>query len=313
MDFTTTHTTCPYCACGCGLLLEVLDGRIVATLPSKTNATNKGKLCIKGWNVHEFVQHPTRLQKPLFRQNGSFQEISWDEALGQAAAEIGRIRDTYGPDSLGFFTPRALYQRGELSFAEAGPGGHRHQQCGSLRASLTAPTVAGLALAFGSGAMTNSFDELEEADCIFAIGSNTTREVSLADDLLRPLEQAGILVPRPQERIEADIERFFVMARDGTAIACAAFTPYPAESSGELACVAVHPDYRNQRRGDKLLTHIEALARRQGLKHLFVLTTQTAHWFRERGFEPGGLIDLPAEKQALYNYRRNSQIYVKEL
>ena len=79
MDFTTTHTTCPYCACGCGLLLEVLDGRIVSTLPSKTNATNKGKLCIKGWNVHEFVQHPTRLQKPLLRQNGSFREISWDE------------------------------------------------------------------------------------------------------------------------------------------------------------------------------------------------------------------------------------------
>ena len=104
MDFTTTHTTCPYCACGCGLLLEVLDGRIVSTLPSKTNVTNKGKLCIKGWNVHEFVQHPTRLQKPLLRRNGSFQEISWDEALGHAAGELGRIRDTYGPDSIGFLT-----------------------------------------------------------------------------------------------------------------------------------------------------------------------------------------------------------------
>jgi amino-acid N-acetyltransferase len=132
-------------------------------------------------------------------------------------------------------------------------------------------------------------------------------------ELLRPLEQAGILVPRSQERIEAEIDRFFVMERDGTAIACAALNPYPAEATGELACVAVHPEYRNQRRGDKLLSHIEATARRQGLKRLFVLTTQTAHWFRERGFEPGGLADLPVEKKALYNYRRNSQVYVKAL
>jgi amino-acid N-acetyltransferase len=132
-------------------------------------------------------------------------------------------------------------------------------------------------------------------------------------ELLQPLEQAGILVPRSQERIEADIGRYFVMERDGTSIACAAFNPYPAEATGELACVAVHPDYRNQRRGDKLLSHIESVARRQGLRRLFVLTTQTAHWFRERGFEPGGLTDLPAEKQALYNYRPNSQVYVKTL
>jgi amino-acid N-acetyltransferase len=132
-------------------------------------------------------------------------------------------------------------------------------------------------------------------------------------ELLQPLEKAGILVPRSQERIEADIGRFFVMERDGTAIACAALNPHPAEATGELACVAVHPEYRNQRRGDKLLSHIEVVARREGLRRLFVLTTQTAHWFRERGFEPGGLTDLPAEKQALYNYRRNSQVYVKTL
>ena len=104
MDFTTTLTTCPYCACGCGMFLEVLDGRIVARLPSKTSPTNRGKLCIKGWNVHEFVQHPDRLKKPLIRQNGVFREASWDEALGYAAGELRRIRDTHGPDSIGFLT-----------------------------------------------------------------------------------------------------------------------------------------------------------------------------------------------------------------
>jgi predicted molibdopterin-dependent oxidoreductase YjgC len=104
MNFTTTLTTCPYCGCGCGLLLTALNGKIVSTLPSKTSATNKGRLCIKGWNVHEFVQHPTRLRTPLLRKNGTFQEVSWEEGLDHAARELVRIRDTYGPDSLGFLT-----------------------------------------------------------------------------------------------------------------------------------------------------------------------------------------------------------------
>ena len=102
MNFVTT--SCPYCACGCGIVLEVLDGQIVRTSPSKTSPTNNGKLCIKGWNVHQFVQHPDRLKQPLIRHNGSQRESSWDEALGYAARELARIRDTYGPDSVGFLT-----------------------------------------------------------------------------------------------------------------------------------------------------------------------------------------------------------------
>jgi len=104
MDFRSVVTTCPYCACGCGMWLEILEGQIVQTLPSKTSPSNKGKLCIKGWNVHEFVQHSDRLKKPLIRENGSFREASWDEALNYAARELGRLRDAHGPESIGFLT-----------------------------------------------------------------------------------------------------------------------------------------------------------------------------------------------------------------
>ncbi len=104
MEFKSVLTTCPICACGCGMWLEVLDGQIVQTLPSKTSPTNKGKLCIKGWNVHEFIQHPDRLKTPLIRENGAFREASWDEALGHAAKELRRIRDAHGPDSIGFLS-----------------------------------------------------------------------------------------------------------------------------------------------------------------------------------------------------------------
>ena len=152
--------------------VEVLDGRIVGTLPSKTSPTNQGKLCIKGWNVHEFIQHPDRLKKPSL-ETGSFREASWDEGAGYAARELRRIRDAYGPEASGF-SPRPGAPTKRTISCKSRAHRHRQQQRGPLRAPLTRPHVAGLALAFGSGAMTNSFDELEDADCIFAIGSNTT-------------------------------------------------------------------------------------------------------------------------------------------
>jgi predicted molibdopterin-dependent oxidoreductase YjgC len=102
MDYQPVLTTCTYCGCGCGLYLEVLDGRITHTLPSKTNAVNEGKLCVKGWNIHEFIQHPSRLRKPLLREDGSLKEASWDSALNYAASQLQKIKEAHGPDSIAF-------------------------------------------------------------------------------------------------------------------------------------------------------------------------------------------------------------------
>jgi amino-acid N-acetyltransferase len=131
--------------------------------------------------------------------------------------------------------------------------------------------------------------------------------------LLEPLERAGVLVPRPREDLEEVIDRFRVTERDGTVVSCAALFCWPEAQIGELACVVVHPDYRTRGRGDRLLAHMETVARERGLTRLFVLTTQTAHWFRERGFEPAGVDALPPARQAAYNARRNSKVYVKAL
>jgi amino-acid N-acetyltransferase len=132
-------------------------------------------------------------------------------------------------------------------------------------------------------------------------------------ELLRPLEEAGVLVRRSRERLETEIDRFSVLERDGMIIGCAALYPYAEEGLAELACLAVHDGYRQGRRGEKLLAHLEKEARNQGIARLFVLTTQTAHWFRERGFEPARLADLPMARQTLYNYQRRSQVYFKTL
>jgi predicted molibdopterin-dependent oxidoreductase YjgC len=102
MNFRSVLTTCPYCGVGCSLLLQVLDGKIFSTLPSKTGPTNEGSLCIKGWTVHEFVQHKDRLTKPLVRRGKFFDETSWNSALDYAATQLKRLKDTYRPESVMF-------------------------------------------------------------------------------------------------------------------------------------------------------------------------------------------------------------------
>lgn len=132
-------------------------------------------------------------------------------------------------------------------------------------------------------------------------------------ELIAPMEAAGILVKRSRELLEQEIGQFTVVERDGTVIACAALYPFPDEGLGELACVAVHSDYRGGGRGDALLAYLEDQARATGLDTLFVLSTRTTHWFRERGFEPAGVDRLPRRKRDLYNWRRGSKVFTKPL
>lgn len=129
--------------------------------------------------------------------------------------------------------------------------------------------------------------------------------------LIAPMETDGTLVRRSREQLELEVNHFSVRERDGMVIACAALYGYPHEGLGELACLAVATDYRHQGHGDELLAHIEQRAREQGLRCLFVLTTRTAHWFRERGFVAGDIADLPLAKRSLYNYQRNSRVFFK--
>ena len=132
-------------------------------------------------------------------------------------------------------------------------------------------------------------------------------------ELIAPLEAGGILVRRSRELLEQEIDQFTVVERDGTVIACAALYPFAEERVAELACVAVHPEYREAGRGDALLAYIEDKARAEGLDELFVLSTRTTHWFRERGFAPAELERLPRRRRDLYNWRRGSKVFVKPL
>ena len=132
-------------------------------------------------------------------------------------------------------------------------------------------------------------------------------------ELIEPLEKSGTLVKRSREVLETEIDHFTVLERDGMIVACAALYPYPDNHMGELACVATHPDYRGGQRGLRLLQALEQQAAANKLQQLFVLTTVTAHWFQEQGFKEMGLDNLPAQKQQLYNFQRNSKCFVKAI
>lgn len=130
-------------------------------------------------------------------------------------------------------------------------------------------------------------------------------------EVIAPLEAEGALVRRGREKLEREIEHFTVLARDGAVIGCAALYPFAGESVAEIACLAVHPDYRNRGYGDALFDNLEEQARDAGIERLFVLTTQTAHWFQERGFVQGRVEDLPVAKRELYNFQRGSKVFIK--
>ena len=151
----------------------------------------------------------------------------------------------------------------------------------------------------GTQIVTESAEKLRQA---------TISDIGGILDLIRPLEQQGLLVRRSREQLEMEINQFTLIERDGLVIGCAPLYPFPDDNVGEFACLAVHPDYRDADRGSILLKAVIQQARQRKYSKLFALTTRSIHWFLEHGFELLTVEDLPAQKKQLYNYQRRSKI-----
>lgn len=198
-------------------------------------------------------------------------------------------------------TGTAIYLRAAIASCKAGVSRSHlvsYQTDGSLLQELFSRD------GIGTQIVMESAEQLRQA---------TIEDIGGIVDLIKPLEEQGLLVRRSREQLEMEINLFTIVERDGMVIGCAALYPAKDGVSAEMACVATHPDYRKASRGDALVNEISKQALRQGIKQLFVLTTSSIHWFRERGFEPGDIAKLPDEKQALYNFQRNSKILIKPL
>jgi len=196
------ETTCPYCGVGCNLILNVKDERVVGVYPS-SNGPGEGRLCVKGWSAHEFIHHPDRLTSPLIKVDDSFMEASWDEALTVVADKLVECKEKHGPDSIGFLTSaKATNEDNYLmqKLARAVIGTNNVDHCARL---CHASTVSGLVYAFGSGAMTNSMEDVEESDAIFVIGSNTTEQHPLiARRIIKAVKGGAKLIVADPRRIK---------------------------------------------------------------------------------------------------------------
>lgn len=164
-------TTCPYCGVGCQLELRLNGNRIIEVLPQVENEVNRGQACVKGrFGIKDFVHHPERLTAPLVKRDGKFSAVSWEEALNLVTSKLGHYqKDEVAVISSAKATNEDNYVIQKLARVVLGTNNIDH--CARLCHS---PSVAGLALTFGSGAMTNSIHEIGDAACILAIGNDVS-------------------------------------------------------------------------------------------------------------------------------------------
>ena len=213
-------TICPYCGTGCGLNFVGKDDKIVGVEPYKRHPVNEGKVCPKGNFGYEFINREDRLTTPLIKENGEFREASWDEALDLVANKLKEVSDD-DPNKVGFYacarSPNEnIYITQKLARVACGTQNVDH--CARI---CHGPTVAGLATTFGSGAMTNGFDSIKEADYIFCIGSNNMEAHPLFGRKLIQAQKNGakLVVLDPRYTPTAKIADEYVQFKTGTDVA----------------------------------------------------------------------------------------------
>ena len=185
------RTTCPYCGVGCQQLLHVKDDKIIRVTGVEGAEPNHGRLCVKGRFGYDFIHSGERLTSPLIREDYGFRKASWDEALDLVAQKFLRIKQEHGPDALaGISCARSInedsYNMQKLFRATIGTNNIDH-----CARTCHAPTVAGLAQSFGSGAMTNSFREFQHGKLFFVIGSNMTEAHPVASTWVKQAVRKG--------------------------------------------------------------------------------------------------------------------------
>jgi len=214
-------TTCPYCGVGCQLELWIKDNKIVK-VKGADKIPNYGKTCVKGRFGLDFVNREDRLKKPLIRKEGKFVEVEWDEALNYVAKKLKEIKEKYGPDAIaGLASAKCTNEENFVfqKFMRAVIGTNNVDHCARL---CHASTVAGLARAFGSGAMTNSIEELEYADVILVTGSNTTETHPVIATLIKRavlFHRAKLIVVDPRKIDLVKYATLWLQQKNGTDVA----------------------------------------------------------------------------------------------
>ncbi|HSA58832.1 MAG TPA: formate dehydrogenase subunit alpha [bacterium] len=216
-----TRTTCPYCGVGCEMELGTIGPEVVTARPVLDAPVNKGHLCVKGRYAHEFVHAEDRITSPMIRDNGDWRPATWDEALSFAAARLQRIRKAHGPDAIGVLgSARATNEENYVAqkFARAVLGTNNVDCCARV---CHTPSAAALKWMLGTGASTNSFDDIELSKTLLLVGTNATENhpvvgARIKEHVLKT--GANLIVIDPRETELARYARIHLAPRPGTNI-----------------------------------------------------------------------------------------------
>jgi len=199
----TVTTTCAYCGVGCSFKAEVQNEQVVRMAPNRDGHANQGHACVKGRFAYGYATHPDRIVKPMIREKitDPWREVSWEEALGYAAAQFKRIQAKYGRDSIGGITSsRCTNEETFLvqKLVRAAFGNNNVDTCARVCHS---PTGYGLKNTLGESAGTQEFESVMHADVIMLIGANPTdAHPVFASQMKRRLRQgAKLIVLDPRE------------------------------------------------------------------------------------------------------------------
>ncbi len=218
---TTVRTTCTYCGVGCNLDVKVINGQVRGVQAPLDSATNRGHTCVKGRYAFGFYNHPERLRSPMVRKNGKLTEVSWDEAYDYTARRFREIKEEYGPDALaGISSARCTNEENYLmqKFFRIVIGTNNIDGCARV---CHAPTAMGMQWAYGTGAATNSIDEIYKTGCILIIGANPSSAHPVTGARLRSVIESGTpLIVIDPLRIEiARLAKHHLQINPGTNVA----------------------------------------------------------------------------------------------
>jgi len=210
-------TVCTYCGVGCSLYLGLRGGKVVSARGDLDSPVNQGSLCVKGRFGFDFVNHPDRLTAPLVRKNGRLAQTDWEEALTLVADKLSHY---HGDESATLSSAKCTNEENYLiqKFTRVVMGTNNIDHCARL---CHAPTVAGLVQSLGSGAMTNSINEIEGAACILAVGTNTTAAHPIIGLKIKKAVAQGtkLIVANPKEIELCRFAHLFLQHRPGSDVA----------------------------------------------------------------------------------------------
>jgi len=219
---TKVRTVCTYCGVGCNLEVSVKDGKVLSIQAPYTAEVNQGHTCLKGRYAFKFYKHPDRIRKPMIRNaDGGFDEVSWDEAYDYITSKLKDIRTKHGPDSIaGISSARCTNEENYLmqKFIRAVIGTNNIDGCARVCHS---PTALGMQRSFGTGAATNSIEDLKFTHAIMVIGANPTEGHPVTGAKLRQFAMKGktCIVIDPRKTELAKYATHHLQLRPGTNVA----------------------------------------------------------------------------------------------